>query len=293
MIGKEDPYCVAVITGILGVLACCGALVALGHADVLDVERRQQILGFVERHNGATVAELGERFGVSHATVRRDLALLSRRGLIERAHGGAAPILLGSAQRFPEPPILKRSALQVEEKRRIGRAASKYVRDGDVALISGGTTTAQMIPHLVDQQELTVITNALNIASLLAPYPNITVIILGGALRHLELSMLGALTEDALKNLRADKLFMGTPAINVDYGLSADDMTEVQSDRTIMASAREVTVLADHSKFGKIATVRQASIERIHRVVTDSGVGPAHVAALREKGVEVEVASLD
>jgi DeoR/GlpR family transcriptional regulator of sugar metabolism len=293
MIGKEDPYCVAVMSGIFAVPACCGALVALGYADVLDVERRQQIIGFVERHNGATVAELGERFGVSHATVRRDLALLSRRGLIERAHGGAAPILLGSAQRFPEPPILKRAALQAEEKRRIGRAASKYVRDGDVAIISGGTTTAQMIPHLVDRQELTVITNALNIASLLAPYPNITVIILGGALRHLELSMLGALTEDALKNLRADKLFMGTPAINVDYGLSADDMTEVQSDRTIMASAREVTVLADHSKFGKIATVRQASIERIHRVVTDSEVGPAHVAALREKGVEVEVASLD
>jgi DeoR family transcriptional regulator of aga operon len=292
MIGKEDPCCGAVISRIFGVPAC-GPLVALGYADVLDVERRQQIIGFVERHKGATVAELGERFGVSHATVRRDLALLSRRGLIERAHGGAAPKLLGSAQRFPEPPILKRAALQAEDKRQIGRAASKYVRDGDVALISGGTTTAQMIPHLVDRQELTVITNALNIASLLAPYPNIIVIILGGALRHLELSMLGALTEDALKNLRADKLFMGTPAINVEYGLSADDMTEVQSDRTIMDSAREITVLADHSKFGKIATVRQASIERIHRVVTDSAVGPAHVAALREKGVEVEVASLD
>jgi len=293
VIGKEALYCVAAISGIFGVLACSGVLVALAYADVLDVERRQQIIGFVERHSGATVAELGERFGVSHATVRRDLALLSRRGLIERAHGGAAPKLLDSAQRFPEPPILKRSALQAEEKRRIGQAASKYVRDGDVALISGGTTTAQMIPHLVDRQELTVITNALNIASLLAPYPNITVIILGGALRHSELSMLGALTEDALKNLRADELFMGTPAINVDYGLSADDMTEVQSDRTIMASAREITVLADHSKFGKIATVRQASMERIHRVVTDSGVGPTHVAALREKGVEVEVASLD
>lgn len=294
MIGKEDSRCCAAMkSSIFGVLACSGVLVALGCADVLDVERRQRMIGFVEQHNGATVGELGERFGVSQATVRRDLALLSRQGLIERAHGGAAPKLLGRAQRFPEPPVLKRAALQAEEKRRIGRAASKYVKDGDVAIISGGTTTTQMIPHLVDRQELKVITNALNIASLLAPYPNITVIILGGILRHLELSMLGALTEDALKNLRADKLFMGTPAINVDYGLSADDMTEVQSDRTIMASAREITVLADHTKFGKIATVRQAPMERIHRVVTDSGVGPAHVAALREKGVEVEVASLE
>jgi len=104
---------------------------------------------------------------------------------------------------------------------------------------------------------------------------------LGGVLRHSELSMLGVLAEDALKNLRADKLFMGTPAIHVDHGLSADDMTEVQSDRAIMASAREITVLADHTKFGRIATVRQAPIERIRRLVTDSGVPEAQKRALR------------
>jgi DeoR/GlpR family transcriptional regulator of sugar metabolism len=103
----------------------------------------------------------------------------------------------------------------------------------------------------------------------LAPHTHVTVIMLGGVLRHSELSMLGVLAEDALKNLRADKLFMGTPAIHVDHGLSADDMTEVQSDRAIMASAREITVLADHTKFGRIATVRQAPIERIRRLVTD------------------------
>jgi DeoR/GlpR family transcriptional regulator of sugar metabolism len=100
------------------------------------------------------------------------------------------------------------------------------------------------------------------------------------------------LAEDALKNLRADKLFMGTPAIHVDHGLSADDMTEVQSDRAITASAREITVLADHTKFGRIATVRQAPIERIRRLVTDSGVPEASVEELHERGVEVEVVSI-
>ncbi len=102
--------------------------------------------------------------------------------------------------------------------------------------------------------------------------------------------MLGVLTADALSNLRADKLFMGSPAVHVDYGFSADDMTEVQSDRNIMASAKEVTVLADHTKFGKIATMRVAPIERVRRLVTDRGVPEATVAALREQGVEVEVA---
>lgn len=257
---------------------------------MLDGERRRRMVTFVEQNDGATVVELGERFRVSEATVRRDLAQLQERGFIERAHGGATPRLPGRARGFPEPPILGRASLQPKEKRRIGRAAVKYVEDGDVVIVTGGTTTAEMVEHLVDRGGLTVITNALNIASLLAPYRNVNVIILGGALRHSELSMLGALTEDALRNLRADKLFMGTPAIHVDYGLSADDMTEVQSDRAIMASAREVNVLADHTKFGKIATVRQAPIERVYRVVTDSGVRESDVASLRESGTEVEVA---
>ncbi|HEY6579840.1 MAG TPA: DeoR/GlpR family DNA-binding transcription regulator [Rubrobacter sp.] len=259
---------------------------------MLDVERRQQMVAYVELKNGSTVAELSERFGVSHATVRRDLAQLGRQGLIERAHGGAAPRLRGRARQFPEPPVLKRALLQADEKRGIGRAAAGYVEDGDVVIISGGTTTEQIIPHLVGRRGLTVITNALNIASLLAPHTHVTVIMLGGVLRHFELSMLGVLAEDALKNLRADKLVMGTPAIHVDYGLSADDMTEVQSDRAIMASAREITVLADHTKFGRIATVRQAPIERIRRLVTDSGVPEASVEELRERGVEVEVVSI-
>lgn len=254
---------------------------------MLDVGRRQQVVTFIVENDGATVTELSQRFGVSQATIRRDLAQLSGNGLIERAHGGAAPKAQGRFGGFPEPPVLKRSTLQVDEKRRIGRAAAEYVDNGDVVIISGGTTTAEMIPYLVDRVNLTVVTNALNVASLLAPYQNIRVIVLGGALRHSELSMLGSITEDALRNLRVDKIFMGTPAIHVEYGLSADDMTEVQSDRHIMAVAREINILADHTKFGKIATVRQAPIERVSRVITNHEIPQTTVASLREQGVEV------
>lgn len=259
---------------------------------MLDTGRRQQMVHLIEKNNGATVVELSKWFGVSEATVRRDLLQLSQQGLIERAHGGATPRSQGRYRGFPEPPILKRASLQAEEKKQIGKAASRCVEDGDVIIVSGGTTTAQMVPHLAERRELTIITNALNITSLLARYSNIEVIVLGGVLRHSEFSMLGVLTEDVLRNLRADKLFMGTPAIHVDYGLSADDMTEVQSDRSLLASVRYINVLADHTKFGKIATIRQAPMERVYRVVTDSGVPDEDVVALRDLGVEVEVAPL-
>jgi DeoR/GlpR family transcriptional regulator of sugar metabolism len=256
---------------------------------MLDAERRQQIVAFVDERHGATVAELGRRFGVSDATVRRDLLLLSRQGLIERAHGGAAPRRIKHAPVFPEPPILDRAADCAEEKRRIGRAAASLVADGDTIMIAGGTTTAHMIPHLAERTGLTVVTNNLNVAGLLAPYRQITVIVVGGVLRHSELSLLGTLAEDALENLRVDRLYIGSSAIHVDYGLSADDPDEVQTDRALMATAREITVLADHTKFDRIRTIRVVPMSRVSRVVTDSGLSVDQRTALERLGIAVDV----
>ncbi|HYO30649.1 MAG TPA: DeoR/GlpR family DNA-binding transcription regulator [Thermomicrobiales bacterium] len=257
---------------------------------MLDAERRQQIVAYVEERNGATVGELSETFGVSEATARRDLVLLSRQGLIERAHGGAVPRQARAQRGFPEPPILVRAGLNAAEKRRIGEAAARFVEDGDTIIVNGGTTTEHMVPFLGDRQRLTVITNALNVATLLAAHPHVTVVMLGGVLRHASFSLLGLLAEDALANLRADKLFAGIPALHPDYGLSNDDMTEAQMDRAILAAAREVTILADHSKFGNVATVRLAPMSRVKRVVTDGKTPADHLDALREQGILVEVA---
>lgn len=257
---------------------------------MLDTHRRQEIVDYIERNAGATVGDLADAFGVSAATVRRDLTQLDRQGLIERAHGGAAPRGRGRVPGVPEPPILSRSTMQVAEKRAIGKAAAHYVKDGDVVVISGGSTTAEMIPYVAERQDLTVITNSLNIASLLAAHPEITAVIVGGTLRHSEMSMLGALTEEALRNLRADKLFMGSPAVHHEHGFSADDMTEVQSDRRIMAIANEISVLADHTKFGRIATMRQAQITDVSRLITDADTPLATVEAIKEQGTEVDVA---
>lgn len=257
---------------------------------MLDTERRQRVVAFIEERNGATVAELSQRFGVSEATARRDIVLLSRQGLVARAHGGAVPHRVRHTPGFLEPPILERTALNADEKRRIGRAAARHVADGETIIVNGGTTTEQLIPHLAEVRNLTVITNALNIANRLSAYPAITAIVLGGALRHSSFSLLGLLAEEALANLRADKLFTGIPAIHVDHGLSADDLAEAQMDRGMMAASRELTVLADHTKFGRVATVRVAPIARVRRIVTDDGTPADLLAALRERGIEIDVA---
>jgi DeoR/GlpR family transcriptional regulator of sugar metabolism len=255
---------------------------------MLDTERRQQIVDLVEQRNSLTVTELGAHFNVSAATIRRDLNLLSKRGMIERAHGGAAR-RVRVATEMPEPPLLHRAALQADEKRRIGQAAAAHVHDGETIIVTSGTTTAEMVPHLAGHAGLTVITNAINIVLALAPSPNVTVIVLGGVLRHSELTLLGSLAEDALENLRADKLFMGSSAIHVDYGLSAENFAEARSDQTLMAAAREVIVLADHTKFGRVATVRVTPLERIRRIITGSAIADDNVRALEEHGIALEL----
>lgn len=256
---------------------------------MLDTGRRQQMVTYIDEQQGATIARLSEHFGISEATVRRDLLQLSQRGLIERAHGGAVPRRARAAGGFPEPPIHERAAVLADEKRRIGRAAARYVADGDTILIAGGTTTAHLIPHLAERQGLTVVTNNLNIASLLAPLAQVSVIMIGGVLRHSELSLVGELADEALRNLRVAKLFIGSSAIDVTYGLSADDPAEVQTDRALMAAAREVIVLTDHSKFNQVRTFRVCPMARVARVITDAGIGGKDLTALRELGIEVGV----
>ena len=254
---------------------------------MLDAERRQQLVELVEQRNSLTVADLSSHFRVSPATIRRDLRQLSQRGMIERAHGGAAK-RVRVATEMPEQPLLNRSTLQADEKRRIGRAAAAHVHDGETIIISSGTTTAEIVPHLADRTGLTVITNALNIVLALAPLPSIEVIVLGGVLRHSELTLLGSLAEDALENLRADRLFMGSPAIHADYGLSAENFAESRSDQTLMNSAREVIVLADHTKFGRVAMVRVSPLTRIRRIITGTETSTDDIRHLDEHGVTIE-----
>ncbi len=237
----------------------------------------------IRENERATVAELSELFGVSQSTIRRDLQELAEQGVIQRAHGGA--ILAERAA--PEPPIIHRMAEQVEEKRRIGEAAARLVEDGDTIFIGSGTTTLEMARRLSGKKNLTVITNALNVANCLADHPEITVVITGGLLRHSELSMIGHLTEQALTNVRADKVFIGMRAVSLQDGLTSEYLPEITTDQAIIEFASEVILLVDHTKFGKVSTALVAPVTSVDKIVTDSAAPPEMVEELRALGIEV------
>ena len=250
---------------------------------MLAEERRQRLLNYVSEHGVAQIGELCQTLSVSEATVRRDLNRLEGDGIIRRVHGGAAMRQMDEG----EPPALQRATEQYVAKHLIGRAAADLVSDGETIVLTSGTTTEAMTAHLGAKKDLTVITNAINVAYQLARFPHIAVIVLGGSLRHSEMSLLGHLTEEALGELRADKVFHGTYGLDPDEGLTGTYLLEVRTDRRLMQVGREVIILADHTKFTQRGPVRLAQIGVVSTVITDSRTPEKDVNRLHERGIRV------
>jgi DeoR/GlpR family transcriptional regulator of sugar metabolism len=254
-------------------------------ADLLKEERLQQILDAVHENGRVTVAELGLRFEVSEITIRRDLRELAEQGLLRRAHGGA----LSTAPTSPDPPVIRRMSERNAYKERIGQAAAKLVADGESVFIGSGSTTAYTIRHLAQHKDLTVVTNALNVATELASAEHITVVVLGGMLRASELSLIGHITEQALKEVRVDKAIIGIPAISLEAGLTNDYLPEVMTDRAIIDAAAKLILVADHTKFDKVSSAYLAPFERVDTLVTDDQVETDVIHDIRALGVSVVV----
>jgi len=249
-------------------------------------ERLQRIVEAVRENGQVTVAELSHRFGVSDVTIRRDLRELATGGLLRRAHGGAVP---GTPVPL-EPPVIQRMLQERNQKEQIGRAAAALVDDGESVFIGSGSTTAYVSRHLVDRKNLTVVTNALNIATELATAEEITMIVTGGMMRASELSLVGHIAEQALREVRVDKVIMGMRAISLEAGMTNDYLPEVMTDRTIIEMTPELILVADHTKFGKVASAYVAPVERMTTLVTDPETDPETLARLREMGIRVIVA---
>jgi len=250
---------------------------------ISGLERQNQILQFILRSQRISITEVRDTFSVSEATARRDLETLASEGKIQRVHGGAIAL----TQTPPEQPILQRQDEQMDEKIRIGQAAAALVRDGDTVFLGSGTTVLEAARALRERRNLTVITNSLPVVNVLAGVEGITVICLGGMLRDSELSFIGHITEQALAEVRADKVFIGTRAISLEHGLTHEFLPETMTDRAILKSGKEIIVVADHTKFGRAATVLLAPLESLHILVTDQTASHEFTDAIQSRSIRV------
>ena len=249
-------------------------------------ERQKQILSLLSKQGRLSVAEIVEQFSISEATARRDLETLTSQGKVQRVHGGVIAV----DQAPPELPILQRESEQANEKAAIGRAAADLIHDGETVFLGSGTTVLEAARHLRERRNLTVVTNSLPVLNALAGLKEVTVVSLGGELRDSELSFIGHITEQALAELRVDKVLIGTRGLSLEHGLTNDYLPETMTDRAILKIGREVIVAADHTKVNRVSTALLAPLTSMNTFVTDTGADKAFLQALKKLDIRVVIA---
>jgi DeoR family transcriptional regulator, aga operon transcriptional repressor len=251
---------------------------------VRKFERFSAILEQLAGNGSASVDELSDRLSVSGATIRRDLRQLADQRLLSRTHGGAVIQAVSY-----ELPVRYRTERHSQEKRRIGQAAAELVPPGAVVGITGGTTTTEAARVLASRQDLTVVTNALNIAAELAIRPNVSLIVTGGMARSASFELVGPVAEQTLNGYHLDVALLGVDGIEAEAGCTTHDHTEARTNAVLLKRSKRAVVLADGTKLGKVAFATICDLSKVDTLITDEDADPAELARLRATGLDIRI----
>jgi len=250
---------------------------------MLNVERRREILQLLERDGRVLVKDLSSHFQTSQITIRKDLDILQGRGVLHRTHGGALTPPVGALN---DLSVQEKEKMHRTEKIRIAQAAIRMVEEGQSVVLDSGTTTLAIARALRSFRNLTVITNAVNIAAELAN-SEIEVILTGGSVRKNSFSLVGPLAEETLRQLSADVLFLGVDGFDTRLGLSTPNLQEAKVNRVMVGISRKVVAVCDSSKFGRRSLSSIVAPNAIHYVITDRKISKPDQQNLKDFGVQV------
>lgn len=248
--------------------------------------RRAEIVALVQRQGFVTIEALALQFDVTPQTIRRDINDLAGQGVLQRYHGGAA--LPSSVQNIA---YSSRQVLHLEAKQRIARAVAENIPDNASLCINIGTTNEEIAKALMHHQGLSVITNNLNVANLLAENEDFQVIIAGGLVRARDRGIVGEAAIDSFAQFRVDIAVIGISAIDLDGTLLDFDYREVRVAQTIISHARRVFLAADHSKIGRPAMARLGDMRQIDTFFTDEPPPEELAAVLEAAGTRLVLAT--
>ena len=252
---------------------------------MLAETRRQRLLELITRQGYATLDELVRALGVSESTVRRDLEALDLSGSVKRTHGGA--VYAGEVRSMPA--FDERTGTAVAEKRAIGQAAAALLEDGDTVLLDGGTTTLEVARALIGRR-IQVVTNSLPIAQLLASSQQTDLILIGGYVYPRTGVALGPMAIATMQSIRVRWAILGAGGVVPD-GIYNSNLLLVETERQMMSCGQEVMIVADHTKFGRLALARLCGLNEISSLVVDSGLSAEHRAVLGAAGVVIHIAT--
>lgn len=248
---------------------------------MLTDERRALILDRLRSQGRVLATDLSDELDVSSDTIRRDLRELDALGMLRRVHGGALP------RHGDAAPFATRARRAPEAKASIARRAAGCVRDGQVVVLDGGTTTLELARALPDELRASVVTTSPPIALALAEHPRLEVTVVGGTLRRNALVTVGATAVEALKLIRADVVFLGVCGLHPQIGVTTEDLEERHVKAAMIDGAAEVVALADHDKLGTAMSVVVAPLSAVTQLVTDAEADDAALVPYRTLGIEV------
>ena len=247
--------------------------------------RQREILDLVHRKGFAAIEALAQHFEVTTQTIRRDINALCELELLQRYHGGA-----GLPSSVENVPYATRQVTNLDAKRSIAKLTAKHVPNGASLFINIGTTTEGVAEALLGHERLSVITNNLNVASVLADNPTFEVIVVGGLIRNRDRGIVGEAAIDFINQFHVDIAVIGISGIHGDGSLLDFDYREVRAAQAIMRNADRVFLVADHSKFGRRALVRAGTLSQVDELFTDRPVPAGLKAVLADADVDVHVA---
>lgn len=252
-------------------------------------ERLSALLERLVDHGQIDVESSAEHFDVSAATIRRDLDHLAEQQLLARTHGGAMP----NSTSY-DLPLRYKAPSRSRAKSQIAQRAVEMLWPGCSVALSGGTTTVE-IAHTIPtfpplQHGITVVTNALNIATELTVRPYIKIVVCGGVARSQSYELIGPLASETLGQLTPDICFLGTAGIDTCAGVTTADEEEAAINRIMVTQAQRAIIVADASKFATTGFSRICDLADVDTVLTDDGADPVQVERIRSAGTEVIVA---
>lgn len=252
----------------------------------LPEDRRAYIVHAINEQGAVNVLDLANSLDVSMMTVRRDLAELEKEGVLRRVHGGA----VSTRGRSVEPPYSLRLGQATTAKQRIGALAAELVAEGDSVALDIGSTTIEVAQRLLNKRNLTILTPSLRIAGLFLNQPDTRLIVPGGIVRTGEGSLIGELTRYALERLYVDRLFLAVGCIDAEVGLSEYNWDDALVKQAMIRNAKQVILVADATKFGKVAFAHVAPFSAIHVLVTDAPPPPAILEQIHAAHVQLHIA---
>ncbi len=241
-------------------------------------------MGRTRAEGVVSTQRLAEELDVSELTIRRDLKVMADEGLLVRTRGGAS---MGGSQ---ELTYLEKTAEAHREKLAIAAKAAELVESGDSVILGPGTSTLELANQIKQISDLTVVTNSLLVIDALMSVSNIQVEVTAGSLRRSIRALVGPLTEESLRTLKANKVFISGNGVTRDRGLTTPEVTVASSDRALVAAGDKRIVLADHTKIGIDTMWQTMSVEQMDVLVTDENAPATDLEALRSAGVEVIIA---